>query len=339
MPSLPAVLEHVQRRLRPSLSGVVTDAQLLERFLRERDEAAFELLMWRHGPMVFGVCLRVLQHTQDAEDAFQAAFLMLARKAYSIGRRESVSGWLYMVAYRIALRARTRSMRRGRLERPLDDLLPIDNKSGDPADLSSWRELRQLLDTELSQIPEKYRTAFILCHLEGKTCDEAAEHLGCPRGTVQSRVGRARERLRARLSRRGWIPDGSSLVSLVEEHASSLALVTPVLINSTVHIALLMSVLKATTGVVSASVAELMSEASPAKHLFRLRYLAFLALLLLLAGSAVVWGMRVSMADNEARKPLLAAPPPSLPPSKVKEPDIAPPTFTPCHSADPADKK
>lgn len=338
MPSLPAVLEHVQRRLRPSLSGVVTDAQLLERFLHARDEAAFELLMWRHGPMVFGVCLRVLQHTQDAEDAFQAAFLMLARKANSIGRRESVSGWLYMVAYRIALRARTRTLRRGRVERPLGDL-PIDEKSRDPADLSSWRELRQLLDAELSQIPEKYRTAFILCHLEGKTCEEAAEHLGCPRGTVQSRVGRARERLRARLSRRGWIPGGTSLVGLVEQHASSLAAVTPVLVNSTVHIALLLSVLKATTGVVSASVAELMNEASTAKHLFRLRYLAFLAVLLLLAGSAAVWGMRVSMSDNDARKPLLAAPPPSLPPSTIKEPDIAPPTITPCHGAAQADKK
>ncbi len=338
MSSLPAVLEHVQRRLRPSLSGVVTDAQLLERFLHKRDEAAFELLMWRHGPMVFGVCLRVLQHTQDAEDAFQAAFLMLARKAYSIGRRESVSGWLYMVAYRIALRAKTRAMRRGRLERPLD-ALPIDEKSRDPAELSSWRELRQLLDAELSQIPEKYRTAFILCHLEGKTCDEAAEHLGCPRGTVQSRVGRARERLRARLTRRGWMPGGSSLLSLVEEHASSLALVTPMLVNSTVHIALLLSVLKTTSGVVSASVAELMNDAATAKHLFRLRYLAFLAMLLLLAGTAVVWGMRSGLADNNAGKTPVVAPPPSLPPSTVKEPEIAPPVVAPCHSSPPTAKE
>jgi hypothetical protein len=205
--------------------------------------------------------------------------------------------------------------------------------------VSSWRELRQLLDAELSQIPEKYRTAFILCHLEGKTCDEAAEHLGCPRGTVQSRVGRARERLRVRLSRRGWMPGGSSLVGLVEQHASSLALVTPVLVNSTVHIALLMSVLKVTTGVVSASVAELMNEASTAKHLFRLRYLAFLALLLLLAGTAVVWGMRSGMADDNTGKAPVVAPPPSIPPSTVKEPEIAPPTFTPCHSAAQTDKK
>src|SRR5215471_9622680 len=127
-PSLPAILESVQRRLRPSLSGVVTDAHLLERFLTERDEAAFELLMWRHGPMVFGVCRRVLRHTQDAEDAFQATFLMLARKAASIGKRESVSGWLYTVAYRIALRARKRGARRGQVEKPLDEL-PIDAKS------------------------------------------------------------------------------------------------------------------------------------------------------------------------------------------------------------------
>ena len=332
MPSLPAVLEHVQRRLRPSMSGAVSDAQLLERFLQKRDEAAFELLMWRHGPMVFGVCLRVLQHTQDAEDAFQAAFLMLARKAYSIGRRESVSGWLYMVAYRIALRARTRTIRRGRLEKPLDDL-PIDDKNVDPADLSSWRELRQMLDAELSQIPEKYRTAFILCHLEGKTCDEAAEHLGCPRGTVQSRVGRARERLRARLSRRGWMPVGTPLVGLVERYASSLAPVTPLLVNSTVHIALLLSVLKTTTGVVSAPVAELMKEAVTTKHLFRLRYLAFLAVLLLLAGSAVVWGMRSGKADDNIPKSPVVAPPTSTPSTTAKQPEAAAPAASSCHSS------
>jgi RNA polymerase sigma factor (sigma-70 family) len=290
MPALPAILEHVQRRQRPSHSSVVTDAQLLERFLNKRDEAAFELLIWRHGPMVFGVCRRVLQHQQDAEDAFQATFLMLARKAYSIGRRESVSGWLYMVAYRIALRARTRSLRRGHVERPLDDL-PIDAKSSDPADVSSWRELRQLLDAELSQIPEKYRTAFVLCHLEGKTCEEAAEHLGCPRGTVQSRVGRARERLRTRLASRGWMPLGTPLVGLLEQHASSLALVTPLLVNTTVHTALLLALGKVGVGTISASVAELMKESVLGIRLFRMRYLVLLALLLLLGSSAVVWGM------------------------------------------------
>jgi len=287
---LPSILESVQRRLRPSLSGVVTDAHLLERFLKEHDQAAFELLMWRHGPMVFGVCRRVLQHTQDAEDAFQATFLMLARKADSIGKRESVSGWLYRVAYRIALRARTKSARRGRAERPLDEL-PIDRKSVDPADVTAWRELRRLLDAELSQVPEKYRTAFILCHLEGKTCEEAAEHLGCPRGTVQSRVGRARERLRARLAQRGWRPAFTPLAGLLEQHAAPLLEVSPVLIHSTVYSALLISLGKTLAGLVSPSVLELMTDTLNSMRWSRLRNLAIMAVLILLASSAVVWGI------------------------------------------------
>ena len=203
--SLRTLLEHVPQRQRPAPSGAATDTQLLERFLRLRDEAAFGLLMRRHGPLVFGVCRRVLHHTEDAEDALQATFLMLARKAGAISRRESVSGWLYTVAYRIALRAKLKSAKRTHQQRPLEDV--PDNESGnDPADRTVCRELRQLLDSELSQIPEKYRVAFLLCHVEGKTRTEAAEYLGCPCGTLQSRVGRARERLRAQLTLRGWTP-------------------------------------------------------------------------------------------------------------------------------------
>jgi RNA polymerase sigma factor (sigma-70 family) len=202
--SLPSILENIRRRRRPFQSGGVTDAHLLERFLHEHDEAAFELLMWRHGPMVYGVSRRILQNAQDAEDAFQATFLILSRKAVSIGKRESVSGWLYKVAYHIALRASARNTRRSRLEQPLGNL-PIDENSADPSDQAAWRELRRVVDAELSRLPEKYRTAFILCHLEGKTCEEAAEHLGCPRGTILSRLGRARQQLHYRLALRGWL--------------------------------------------------------------------------------------------------------------------------------------
>lgn len=287
---LPSILENIQRRRRPPLSGVVTDAHLLERFVRERDEAAFELLMWRHGPMVFGVCQRILRHAQDAEDAFQAAFLMLARKAASIGKRESVSGWLYTVAYRIALRARKRGARRSQVEKPLDEL-PIDAKSDDPADVSAWRELRRLLDAELNQIPEKYRTAFILCHLEGKTCEEAADHLGCPRGTVQSRVGRARERLRTRLTQRGWRPASTPLIDLLEQHASPLASVSPALIYATANVALLAALGKMLTGVVSSSVLEMMNDTVRFLRWSRLRYLAILAVLALLGGVAAAAGV------------------------------------------------
>jgi len=299
MPSLPAILENVQRRLRPSVSGVVTDAQLLERFLQNRDQAAFELLMWRHGPMVFGVCRRVLHHTQDAEDAFQAAFLMLARKAASIGKRESVSGWLYTVAYRIALRAKARSGRRSQVEKPLDEL-PIDDKCADPADQTAWRELRKVVDTELNQIPEKYRTAFILCHLEGKTCDEAAEHLGCPRGTVQSRVGRARERLRERLTLRGWTPATTPLTYLLEEHGESLGAVSPVLVYATVQASVLVAVGKALGTAISPSVFELMTETVREMRWNKLRYLVILALLALFGSGALVWGVSSIQTKNSS---------------------------------------
>jgi RNA polymerase sigma factor (sigma-70 family) len=300
---LQTILDHIQRRMRPSLSGVVTDAELLERFLQDRDEASFELLMWRHGPMVYGVCRRILHQTQDAEDAFQAAFLMLSRKADSIGKRESISGWLYTVAYRIALRAKSRSMRRSQVEKPLDDL-PIDLKSCDPVDLTAWRELRRMLDAELSQIPEKYRTAFILCHLEGKTCEEAAEHLGCPRGTVQSRVGRARERLRSRLMLRGWTPASSTLTSLLEQHGQSLGVLSPVLVHATVHSAVLLALGKALDGLVRPSIFELMRETVSEMHLTRLRYLSILAILAILGSTALVWGMR-SIQPKKAPDALL----------------------------------
>lgn len=297
MTSLPSILKSVQQRLRPSLSAGVTDAQLLERFLQKRDEAAFELLMWRHGTMVFGVCQRILRHAQDAEDAFQATFLMLARKAASIGKRESVSGWLYMVAFRIALRAKSQGSRRGQREKPLDNL-PADDKCADPADLSAWRELRRLLDTELSRIPEKYRTAFILCHLEGKTCEEAAEHLGCPRGTVQSRVSRAKERLQARLALHGWLPALTPLPLLLEQYASPLAQVSPVLIHATTHVAILAALGKSLVGLVSPSVVELMNSATRALNRRKLYALALLALLTLLGGAAIVRGMLVPRAQS-----------------------------------------
>jgi RNA polymerase sigma factor (sigma-70 family) len=187
--------------------------QLLKRFLQDQDELAFELLMRRHGPMVRGVCRRILRHAQDAEDAFQVTFLALTRKAATIDS-ESIGGWLYMVAFRIALRAKARKTRRVQLERPLGDLL-ADDKSADPADRTLWSELRHLLDAELSRIPEKYRTAFVLCQLEGKTCGEAAAHLGCPRGTVLSRLGRARQRLQSRLVLRGWLPEITPLGHLL----------------------------------------------------------------------------------------------------------------------------
>jgi RNA polymerase sigma factor (sigma-70 family) len=260
MQPLRTILKRVRHILRPDHPPGVTDSELLDRFFARRDEAAFELLVWRHGPMVLGVCRRVLQDAHDAEDAFQATFLTLARKGGSIGRRESLAGWLYTVAQRIALRARARQARRNSRERPLPAL--VEEAACDPSDLLAWRDLRPLLDAEVARLPEKYRDAFILCYVEGKTNEEAAEQLGCPKGTVLSRLSRARERLRKRLSGRGVLLAAAPFALMLARNARVLAEVSPALIQGTVGMAALVAVGKVSLTLIPRAVLELTEEAA-----------------------------------------------------------------------------
>jgi RNA polymerase sigma factor (sigma-70 family) len=171
---------------------------------------------------VYRVCRRVLRHDQDAEDAFQATFLVLARKAGSIRARAastaSLSGWLHRVAFRISLKARQRQVQQQVLESELQD---IPEPEQNPAWV--WRDLRPVLDEEVNALPEKLRVPFILCHLEGNTNEEAARLLGCPVGTVLSRLSRARNRLRDRLTRRGLSLSATLLAALLGEHAAALS--------------------------------------------------------------------------------------------------------------------
>jgi RNA polymerase sigma factor (sigma-70 family) len=197
-----SVIRYLRRIVDPAGASGVPDAQLLERFVTRRDEAAFELLVYRHGPMVFGVCQRVLRDVHDAEDAFQATLLALARKAGSIGKWNSVSSWLYKVAYRTALRVRAQVTKRARFEKPLVHPVVV-GASPDPGDDLVWRELRLVLDEELNRLPEKYRVPVVLCYLEGKTNEEAARQLQWPLGTVKTRLTKARELLCTQLARRG----------------------------------------------------------------------------------------------------------------------------------------
>jgi RNA polymerase sigma factor (sigma-70 family) len=189
---------YLRRALSNGDAGGLTDAQLLERFIAHRDEAAFEVLVWRHGPKVLGVCRSVLRHEQDAEDAFQATFLVLVRKGRSIGKREAVGSWLYRVAYRVALRAKVMADKRAARQARI----AVEAAAPSPPD-AVWGDLRPVLDQEIDRLPHKYRAAFVLCYLDGKTNEEAARELGCPKGTVLSRLAWARERLRVRLTRRG----------------------------------------------------------------------------------------------------------------------------------------
>jgi RNA polymerase sigma factor (sigma-70 family) len=178
-----------------------TDAALLGRFISGRDERAFAALVNRHGPLVLHVCRRVLGDSDDTEDAFQAVFLVLARKAASVGRREALAAWLHGVARRVALKARSARARRCRETRPLA-APPADARPDPLAELSA-RELLLIVDEELQRLPEVYRLPVILCCLEGRSLEEAAHQLGWTPGSVKGRLERGRARLRERLLRRG----------------------------------------------------------------------------------------------------------------------------------------
>jgi RNA polymerase sigma factor (sigma-70 family) len=193
-----AVLRHFRDIVALEHVGRLPDGELLARFAARREEAAFEALVKRHGPLVLGVCRRLLRDGHDAEDAFQATFLVLARKAGTVGRGGAVGAWLHQVAYRVALRARARAASRRRHERQAGAERAID-----PLAEVTGRELLAALDEEMQRLPEKYRAPLVLCHLEGRTCDEAARHLGVALRTLQRRLEQGRGRLRARLERRG----------------------------------------------------------------------------------------------------------------------------------------
>ena len=194
------------------------DNVLLERFTANREQAAFAALVERHGPLVLGVCRRVLQHEQDAEDTFQAVFCVLARKAGTIRRGAAVGSWLYAVASRIARKAKALQVRRRMRESELPDVPAPDNPP-------EWvrRDLWPVLDEEVNRLPERYRQPFVLCELEGKGNQEAAAELRCPVGTVSSRLTRARERLRARLTRRGFALSAGALAAALGTQTSSAA--------------------------------------------------------------------------------------------------------------------
>ena len=185
--------------------SALADGQLLERFLDRRDESgerAFEALVARHGPMVYRVCRQILGDSHEAHDAFQAVFLVLARRAGSVRDRESVGSWLYGVGLRVAARARAGMIRRRTREQPagddLDAVEAADVASTAPSSLDA-----EVVHQEVGRLSEKYRAPIVLCYLEGLTHDEAAARLNWPVGTVRSRLARARDQLRGRLARRG----------------------------------------------------------------------------------------------------------------------------------------
>jgi RNA polymerase sigma factor (sigma-70 family) len=256
--------------------GGMTDGQLLECFLTQRDEAAFAALVRRHGPMVLGVCRRVLRNPHDAEDAFQAAFLVLVRKAASITQRELLGNWLYGVAYRTALDARAAAARRRAREKQVNEM--PEPEAADAADV--WRELRPLLDQELNRLPDKYRVPVVLCDLEGRTRKDVARQLGIPEGTLSGRLTTARRLLAERLTRRGLALSGAALATALSQGAAPACVPLP-LMAATVQTAMGQAV----GGVVSAKVAALTE--GVVKTMFASKLKIATAIVVLAAGTVV----------------------------------------------------
>jgi RNA polymerase sigma-70 factor (ECF subfamily) len=212
--------------------GRLDDQTILQRYLTAGDGNAFAELVRRHGPLVLGVCERSLRHTQDAEDAFQATFWVLARKAHAIRKRKSLASWLYGVACRIARKARAAAAGR----RVREGAVAVE-QAGEAAMNAGWSEVREVLDDELQKLPEKYRLPLLLCYLQGKTQGEAAGELGWAAGVFRGRLDRGRDLLRRRLVGRGVTVTGGLLIALFA-HNSATAAVPPTLLATTVHGAL-----------------------------------------------------------------------------------------------------
>jgi RNA polymerase sigma factor (sigma-70 family) len=244
------VLEHLRRAAYPGGANDRTDAQLLEAFVAHRDEAAFAALMRRHGPLVWGVCRRVLRDHQDAEDAFQATFLVLARKASSIASRNLLANWLYGVAFNSARKARALALRRQVRERSLAEPPELPAAASEPA-----HDLSPVLDRALQSLPDRYRVPIVLCDVEGKTHRVAARQVGCPPGTLSARLARGRALLARRLARQGFAVSGAMPAS-VWSSKIVLASEPTRLVASTVEAALLVARGQAATpGAISARVA------------------------------------------------------------------------------------
>jgi RNA polymerase sigma factor (sigma-70 family) len=294
------VFRHVRNLVSAHSIHKQTDAALLHAFAAEHDQAAFTTLVKRHGSLVLAVCRRVLHNLHDAEDAFQATFILLARSADSIRKQESLASWLYGVAYRMANNARRAASRRRRHETGVKPTVTTR------PDLDiGWREVQALLDEEIQRLPETYRAAFILCCLEDKTGTETARVLGIKEGTVRTRVTRARALLQQALSRRGVALPG--VLAAVSISSNSVAATLPgSLVPSTVRAAAMLAAENVSpTDAISANVAALVKGAMKSMSPGRLKIATALTLVLAVAGIGVgiSAGQKETAPPPEAEKP------------------------------------
>jgi RNA polymerase sigma factor (sigma-70 family) len=275
----------------------LSEWQLLERYLECRDEGAFEALVTRHGPMVLGVCRRMLADRTDVEDAFQATFLVLVRRARHLGPHDAIGPWLYGVATRVAMRSRSEAARRRRFQPITSEVAAVDDECS-----IVNRETGEILDQELSRLPSKYRHPIVLCYLEGQTHEEAARQLKWPIGTVKGRLARARDLLQSRLVRRGLTPAVGALSLALSP--DSLAAPHRELLDRTVKVSLELGLGKATTPIVSASITSLVEGVLTSMFFNTLKWTGVAAVLCGLAFTGV--GV---MARQDAGAKKLEAPP------------------------------
>src|SRR5262245_37288798 len=283
------ILQLIRRVVEDPQVRALPDRDLLQRFRSRHDEAAFHTLLLRHGPMVLDVCRGVLGDGPDAEDAFQATFLVLAHKAGSIRNGASLGCWLHGVAHRTALKVRARFAARQKHEARAPVRQPVASPPSQGGawggDDLSWREVRQVLHEELGRIPERYRESLVLCYLEGATQPCAAARLGLAERTVRERLERGRELLRARLVRRGL---GPAALLLAAAWPAALALAQPpaLLVSGTVKGATLVAAAQGMAGsVISAKVIALSHEVLQTMVLTKLKNLAAVLLAVALAGT------------------------------------------------------
>jgi RNA polymerase sigma factor (sigma-70 family) len=291
---LDAVIRHIRKVAGVPLNSRESDPELLQRFVDDQDATAFAALVQRHGPLVRSVCRRLLRHEADVDDAFQATFLVLFRKAGTIRRRPSLASWLYGVAFRIARKAKSQSCQRQAHEQRVIGASPAE-----PWREAAWREICAVLDEELQGLSEKYRASLVLCYLEGRTRDEAAHQLGWSLRTLQRRLERGREILRARLMRRGLTLSAGLLATALSEHVTAAALPAG-LVNSTVKAILLYGAGKtAAAGLISGQGAALAKGVLTAMFLRKMTTVATLVVALGVTGTGTgLWTYQTVAAQR-----------------------------------------
>lgn len=291
-----AILHRFRYLFEQERTADTSDGQLLRAFASDHDQSAFAALMQRHGPLVLGLCRRILQDDHEAEDVYQAAFLVLARKARSLTQYGSLANWLYTVTYRLALRARSQQARRHARERQVD-AMPEMAGSHEPG----WSELRPILDAELQRLPAHYREAVLLCYLEGKTNDEAARELGWPIGTLKVRLARARDLLRQRLDRRGLAVPATLLTASFA--AQACAAVPATLQETTLNSATLFAAGQ-TAAIASGSLRSVVLAQGALKAMFLSKLQFVIALLAIVGLAGIGTGTLLSQgADDEPPAP------------------------------------